>query len=441
MTAVATYRYLGSAVLRPDGLALQTSGGPLAYPRFSAGFLTTPRAAAGGLLAVAEGARTRHHRPVDPPGLDPVVTGSRDRLRFESFSGSCGVYARLDVLSTGIDGEIVAHGTTTNVVVNPPLRQALARGGGVDPLRLSAGPDDLTVSTMDDSVAEKKVPLPPRGLRGFTEVHVLAADFAPRAEITAADAAVFLRRLPAGPDRSVPAGRTLRLTTRPTPGAVCLAGAGRLTALRGMRRFAKTLRVYGPPVAADSLPTPGTRELDTDELRLSPMLSPELYRGFSGEGATLTALASDHVVDDADLVGALLSWDPIIDVAGLATATGIDSGRVRAALAQLGTAGRVGYDVSEAAYFRRVQPYDAGRAERDNPRLVGARALIEAKAVEIDGAVATVRGGDESYRVRIHPDGQHSCSCPWWTGHHGQRSPCKHALAVSMLVGGAEVPA
>src|SRR5688572_17072088 len=48
------------------------------------------RTAAMGLLAVAEVARTRYYQPISPASLDPVVTGSRDRLRFESFSGCCG---------------------------------------------------------------------------------------------------------------------------------------------------------------------------------------------------------------------------------------------------------------------------------------------------------------------------------------------------------------
>jgi len=371
-----------------------------------------------------------------PGHLDPVVTGSRDRLRFESFSGCCGVYARLDTLPAGIDGDVVEHGTT-NVDVNNPLREALARVGGLDPLHLSVGPDDLTVSTMDGPVVEKKVPLPVRWLRGFAEVQILAAAFEPRAEIPATEAATFLRRLPTTSDRSVlwavPAGRSLRLTSRPVPGAVCLAGASRLTALRGMLRFAQTLRVYGPTVAAGSAPVPSTWELDTGALRLSLTLSPEPYRGFSGEGAALTALAGDDVVDDANLVAAVLSWDPTIDVDRLATDTGIDPARVRAALAQLGTAGRVGYDVSEAAYFHRVMPYDAARAERDNPRLVGARALLDAEAVELDGTTATIRSGDQVYRVRQLPDGNFTCTCPWWAKHRGQRGPCRHALATRML--------
>ena len=436
MNAVQTYRYLQPSALRAAGLDLQTCGGPAANPRFFAGFLTAPAAAAAGLLAVAEVARTRYHQPVNPASLDPVVTGSRGRLRFESFSGCCGVYARMDVLPAGLDGEISGHGTT-NVDVNPPLREALARVGGIEPLHVAVGPDDLTVSTMDGAVVERKVPLPGRWLRGFAEVHVLTAGFEPRAEIPAAEAAAFLRRLPAANDRSVlwavPAGRTLRLTSRPVPGAVCLAGAGRLAALRGVLRHARSLRVYGPAVRAGSPAAPSTWELDTGALRVSLTLSPEPYRGFSGEGAALAALAGDDVVDDAELVGALLNWDPAIDVAALADAAALPDERVRAALAQLGTAGRVGYDVADGAYFHRVMPYDAGRAERDNPRLVGARALVERGAVERDGENATVRTDDEVYRVRRHPDGAYSCSCRWWARHRGQRGPCRHALAVSMV--------
>lgn len=437
-----TFRYLAPSALGRGGLALQTSGGPAPNPRFFSGFLTTPRVAAAGLLAVAEVARTRYFQQLSPASLDPVVTGSRDRLRFESFSGCCGVYARLDVLPAGLDGEILDHGTT-NVDVNPPLREALARVAGIDPLHLAVGPDDLTVSTLDGEVVEKKVPLPARWLRGFAEVHVLAADFELLAELSAADTAAFLRRLPGGGsggggDRSVlwavPSGRTLRLTSRPAPGAVCLAGAGRLAALRGALRFATGLRVYGPRVAAGSSPVASVWQLDAGALRLSLTLSPEPYRGFSGEGAALAALASDDVVDDAALVSALLSWDPTIDVGALAVNAGIGEERVRAALAQLGTAGRVGFDVAEGAYFHRALPYDAGRAERDNPRLVGARALVEAGAVLLGGGdeAATVYSGEQVYRVRRLADGGYTCTCEWWAKHRGQRGPCKHALAVQV---------
>ncbi|WBB99224.1 MULTISPECIES: SWIM zinc finger family protein [unclassified Solwaraspora] len=436
MNTVATYRYLNPSALAGRALTLQTSGGPAANPRFFTGFLTRPVAAAAGLLAVAEVARTRYHRPVVPASLDPVVTGGRDRLRFESFSGCCGVYARLDVTPDGLDGDIVAHGTT-NVDVNPPLRDALARVGGLDPLHLAVGPDDLTVSTMDSSVVERKVPLPRRWLRGFAEVQVTAAGMDLRAQIPAAEAATLLRRLPGAGDRSVlwavPAGRALRLTSRAAPGAVCLSGAGRLAALRGLLRHASALRVYGPPVAAGAAPVASVWELDLAGMSLSLALSPEPARGFSGEGGVLPALAGDEVADDAELIGGLLDWDPSVDVDALAEASGLAAARVRAALTLLGTAGRVGYDVARAGYFHRVLPYDPGRAERDNPRLTAARALVEAGAVTPDPDGATVRAGDQVYRVRQLPDGTRTCTCTWWARHRGGRGPCRHALAAAMV--------
>ncbi|CAM5511239.1 hypothetical protein SNARM312S_01075 [Streptomyces narbonensis] len=212
-------------------LGLETAGGLTprgaeARPRFFSGFLAAPQAAARGLLAVADVAAARYHQRTRPGSLDPVVTGNGDRLRFESFSGCGGVYARLDVLSEGLDGAETGHGTT-NVDVNDPLREALSRMTGDEPLHLRVGPEELAVTTLAGAVVEKKVPLPDRWLRGFAEAQVASTRFDLRAELAGAEAVRFLRSLPRGQGRGrgplwiAPAGRTLRPTTRPGPGAVC----------------------------------------------------------------------------------------------------------------------------------------------------------------------------------------------------------------------------
>ncbi|NUT31549.1 MAG: SWIM zinc finger family protein [Hamadaea sp.] len=439
--SVATYAYAKPSMLTPDGLDLQTSGGSAAHPRFFEGFMTTPQPVAAGLLAVAEVARTRYHQRTDWASLDPVVTGSRDMLRFESFSGCCGVYARMDVLPAGLDGRTPDHGTT-NVDVNNPLRLSLARISGLDPLHFAVGPDDLTVSTMDGTVVEKKVPLPGRWLRGFAEVAVIAGDLEPRASISATEAAAFLRRLPT--DRTVlwavPSGRSLRLTSRPVPGAVCLAGGGRLAALRGLLRHATSLTVFGPPARPGSPPMASAWMLETPTVRLLLTLSPEQHRGFSGEGAVLTQLAAEDVADDADVVSALLAWDPAIDVDRLAQESGLSPTRVRAALTLLGTAGRVGFDVAEAAYFHRVMPFGTDAAAKLNPRLAHARQLVAAGAVREVGEDAEVVSGDAAYRVRVSGAQPVGCTCLWWGKHRGSRGPCKHQLAV-LLTRGALVEA
>ena len=51
----------------------------------------------GDLLSVlCEVVRTHFFQP-QPPNLDPVITSSPEMLRFEGFSGCCGVYARVDL--------------------------------------------------------------------------------------------------------------------------------------------------------------------------------------------------------------------------------------------------------------------------------------------------------------------------------------------------------
>ncbi|WP_216894393.1 SWIM zinc finger family protein [Nocardia alni] len=447
MTSSAqTYTYLRPSAVYSTAegrrVALETSGGATpagqeAHPRFFRGFLTHPQVAAAGLLCVADIAAARYYQMQLDYSWDPVVTGDGDRLRFESFSACCGVYARLDMLGEALDGDDIGHGTT-NVDVNIPLQDALARVGASDPLRLEVGPDEMTVTTFEGPVVEKKVPLPGRWLRGFAETQVIASAFDLRAELPAAEAVGFLRALPRpsttrGASKAVrwvvPAGRSLRATTRPVPGAVCLPGPERLTALTRVLRHATGLRIYGPAVTAGSGPVASAWEIGLPGMRLTLTLSPDTTRGFSGEGSVLDALAADESADDADLVSVLLAWDPAVDIADLAAQSGLTPQRVRAALTRLGTAGRIGYDTAEAAYFHRELPYDTGQAERDNPRLRAARALVEAGAVRLDGETAIVTVGDHSHRVRS-TGGRLSCTCRWWAEYRGGRGPCKHALAV-----------
>ncbi|RAG87569.1 SWIM zinc finger family protein [Streptacidiphilus pinicola] len=459
--AAHPYHYLRSSVLddRHGRLGLETSGGstPLgevAHPRFFEGVLTSPSAAAAGLLAVADVAAARYHLPRPAASLDPVVTANGDRLRFESFSGCGGVHARLDVLESGVDGGEIGHGTT-NVDVNVPLRDALGRLGPAEPLRLAVGPEELEVTTLDGPVVEKQVPLPERWLRGFAETQVVAAGFDLRAELPAAEAVRFLRSLTAGggaggtgaaggtgsgrgsagPTQWVlPAGRLLRSTSRPVPGAVCLPGPRRLVALQRVLRHARALRVYGPPLTAgDTRPTGSAWEVELPGMRLTLTLSPDPARGFSGEGGVLDALASAGSEQDAELVAVLLAWESRIDVAELAEQAGLSPQRVRAALTRLGTSGQVGYDNAEAAFFHRRLPYDAGRAEAGNPRLRAARALVAAGAVrpEADGG-ALVHVEDHVQRVRRAADGSLGCTCLWWAKYRGGRGPCKHVLAVGL---------
>ncbi|GAA2206853.1 SWIM zinc finger domain-containing protein [Nonomuraea monospora] len=428
-SAVQAYTYPGPSVLADGKLGLSTSGGtalsgPQAHPKFFSGLLTQAAPAAAGLLAVADVALTRYHQPRPGWTRDPVVTCDGERLRFESFSACGGVYARLDV--TALDGEVLDRGTT-NVDVNGPLREALARVGGKDPLHVGVGADELTVTTLDGAVVEKKVPLPSRWLRGFAEVQVMAAGWDLRAELAGPQAVRFLRSLPKGARSTVwavPAGRDLRLSSGAARGGVCLSGTARVATLLPLLRFAKALRVYGP---ADGSSTASAWELELPGMRYTLAVSPQPSRGFSGEGQVLDDLATDEAAADADVIGMLLNFEPTVELGLLADRSGLPVSRVRAALTQLGTSGRVGYDLHEAGHFHRELPYDQDQVAELNPRLTSARALVDAGAVRLladDQAEVTTEGGVR--RVRI---GEGACTCAWWFDHRGSRGPCKHVLS------------
>ncbi|MGW7520531.1 SWIM zinc finger family protein [Streptomyces sp. NPDC054796] len=457
---IQSYAYLHTSAVHesPAGrtLALETSGGATpageaANPRFFHGFLTAPVAAATALLTVTEVAATRYYRPRSPASLDPVVTANGDRLRMESFSGCCGVYARLDILEAGLDGDEIGHGTT-NVDVNTPLRQALAKLGDLDPLHLTVGPEGVEATTFDGRFVEKKVPLPERWLRGFAEAQVTGAGFVPRAEVPAREAAAVLRALPRPTLRSgarttrwlMPAGRGLRPVSRPVPGAVCLPGAERLLGLLPLLRHATSVRIYAPapgPATANTATadagqaraTPVAWEVVLPGMRLTLLLSQEPARGFSGEGGVLDDLATNAAARDAERVAELLAWEPRIDVAELSGQSGLPPERVRAALTVLGTSGQIGYDLAEEAYFHRHLPYSTGAAEARNPRLRGARALVAEGAVRTDGALTWVGEEAHAHLVRGDDTERMTCTCLWWAKYRGGRGPCKHVLAARMV--------
>jgi hypothetical protein len=443
-----TYAYLAPSTVAVDSdgteVTLSTSGGGSPHPYFFTGFLGEPRQTAQALLAVGELARTRYYIP---PGsasrlaaADPVVTSNVDRLRFESFSGCAGVYARLDLEPELLGGEAAAWGTT-NVDFNLPMRAALARVHDADAMLMHVGHDEVRVTTLAGSEVERKVPLPERWVKGFAEVQVSASRMLLRHELGRVEARRFLQSLPRTRSRGVawatPAGGTLRLTTQPDDGAVCIAGPERLRLLEKLLPFARSLRVYGPLPTSPRVAEPSAWELVLNGGRVVFVISPELFRGFSGEGGVLSALAA---ADDAavEAVAELLHGEPAIDSAAVAETSRFDRTTVETALGALGAAGRVGYDLSAGSFFHRELPYDRAFLDSMHPRLLGARELVDAGAVRLEGAAATVASGDVEYVVHFDDDGAR-CTCAWFARHRGERGPCKHVLAAEQVRRSARV--
>jgi hypothetical protein len=446
-----TYRYPSPSTLAGDGdgrrLRLATSGGPTANPRFFRGQLLLPVVAADLLLTLGDVARSRFHVPSAMlikilELADPVATSADDRLRFEAFSACCSVYGRVDLLPEAYDGETIGRGTT-NVDFGPAIRTALAGVQERSALGLSVGADAVEVEADGGSAVERRVPLPSRWLRGFLEVQAIQAELAPAAEVDASGARAFLRSIPKTPSKRpvwfAAAGRGLRTFHHdPGQGAIALAGLARLRLFDRIARHVTALRVFA--AAGDG--STGW-QLDVPGARLTLVLSPEVWRGFSGEGRALHRLAAAAPAGAVAAVRGALGWEPRLGVEAIAANTGRTRDEVSESLAALALSGIVGYDLAEGGFFRRELPFDLGRIERLQPRLRDARRLVEADAIRIDsadgpGLTAWVAGvGGVEYRVRSTADGW-SCTCPWYGRHRGDRGPCKHVLAVQIVATGPD---
>jgi hypothetical protein len=418
-----------------------TPHGLVHHPVLFSGQVLRPDVAAGGLRSLVEIASTRYFNPI-PGGfasLDPIVTAQGDRLRCEAFSACNGVYARLDLLGQSLDERALGFGTT-NIDINPLLALALAGIAQHEPLHLQVGPEQITFAMPGGQHTERKVALPERWVRAIAETQCLASGMVLRAELDGMAWRRFAQGLStAGGNGAgtslwvVPSPGGLRQTRRPQRGAVALNGTARLSAIRRLQHLVQRVRVYGPEVSESTPSAIGVWEFQLPGARLSLMLSPEPYRGFSGEGAVLASLGrADNA--DAQTLSALLAWEPCIDPAALAQEAQLPVDRVGHALTVLATSGQVGFDLHEQRYFHRQLPFGEDRVRHNYPRLEAAKKLVADGAVSTQADRHRVEGEHGTYWVVPH-QGRLQCTCLFEAKYSGTRGPCKHALAVHLFTG------
>lgn len=429
--------FVGESTLIGDDITLAlapalTPTGVDESPSFFHGFAAEPQTFSRGLVALADITATRYFQYTPESQRDPVLTAHGDRLRAECFSACNGVYARLDILPSGLDGGEIGFGTT-NVDISSATRRALVNVGPAELLHLDVGHDGLEVSTPQTHAIERPVEMPSRWVRAFGNVAELHHGLIQAFSIDALQAKTFIASLPAATSAArsgwlVESRGSVRLLPRPTAQSVHVAGLHRLSALKRLLPHAQGATFYG-----DDRTGAAAVELDLPGARLTLGLTDEAWRGHSGEGSLLEGLADASSLDDAEVISAILAFEPIIEVDGLIAGSGLDERRVRSALAVLAASGRVGWDSHDDAYFHRELPDDSERVTRDNPRLVAARRLVEDRAVRRDGEYWAVRSRGGDYRVQLDPS---RCTCAWYLRHGVGRGPCKHVLAVRIARGG-----
>ena len=314
--------------LGPDGLLLGlapalTAQGIDRSPSFFSGFATEPLVLARGLLVLADITATRYFQYVPTTMRDPVLTANGDRLRAECFSACNSVYARLDLLGDGFDGGDIAHGTT-NVDLGQQSRAVLSGVRRAELLHLDVGSGGAVLATPSAQAAERPVNMPDRWVRAFGNVAELHARMAPLVTLTAQEARAFVSAVPPATASGrtawlAPTAAGTRIASRPTTGAIAVPGLHRLSAAKRLLPHLRGATVYGAPHAETGAVAV---VLELPHARLTLGLTAEAWRGHSGEGALLAALAGDDVVADAEVVSALLAFVPVLDADSLHTRQG-----------------------------------------------------------------------------------------------------------------------
>ena len=209
-------------------------------------------------------------------------------MRWEGFSGCCGAYARIDLDEDALETDARQFGTT-NVDFNAEMLALLGGVGSQDDVGLSVSTDAVEVRSNSKSVVEKRVELPKRWLKGLCEVQVYQSRLTLRHRFTPGMLTPLLQTAGRDPKKTqylTLTGPRPRLTLRPTSGAIAVGGVSRLSALRPLLPIAREVSLYSD----DESGVHGW-VADLPWARFWLILSPELYRGFSGEGQALVALA------------------------------------------------------------------------------------------------------------------------------------------------------
>ena len=435
-----TYRYtrrsdIADSELDKPYVRLATSS-VNSNPQFLDATLVDPVTFAESLLCLASIVRT--HYFLNKAGLlDPVVTCGEGALRFEGFSGCVGVYVHAAFHQSAFRDPIFGRGTT-NIDINDPLRNSLARIRASQHVRLAIGTQQLAIHVDNQEYVEKKVKLPLRWLRGFCEVQAYLSKATRVTSMPVSQLLRFVRALPRNAARAEPmwaiaAGKSLRLTSRKSDSTIRIAGTERLRSIEPLLRQGKgEVTIWSDLESGVSV---WCLDLATCQFQIA--LSPELYRGFSGEGQVLSTLASQTWQNAIDQVKSHLNWQGSIDPNKLSIKFGLPKSEICGALDALATRGLVGFDLSNGCYYHRELPFHSDLVESLQPRLLAARKLLEENAVQLHKVIADnqsewlVRGTVTEHLVRLSDD-QDRCTCVWYSKHQGERGPCKHVLAARM---------
>ena len=414
-------------------------------PLFFNGEIIYPTIVSGGLLVLADIVSTRYFKYVPVAQRDPILSAQGDILRAECFSACNGVYARMDLFQSALDGEIL-YGTT-NVDIGSNLRKSLFNVKQGDRLKFRIGDDgwkalhskNLDGSVLTDIHIQRPVKMPDRWVRELGNCALLHQNMEYKFHIEGMQAKSFIAMLPAatGKERSgwlTPTKTGVMLKPKEEKNSVYISGLHRLSALKRIMSNVNAVYFYAPN---DGESGQMMIEVCMTGANITLSLTAKSYEGYSGEGALLDSLSTPKILECADKIDNILNFESRLDIDKISKSIGIVKNDMNDAMELLAVSGKLGFDVRDRVFFHRELPDDPDRVLKDNPRLVGAKKLVE-DTEYIDDNIWHVKSGDTTYRV-IYPTDENlenaKCTCTWYLKHQNSRGPCKHILAVKLKKG------
>ncbi|MCU0338797.1 MAG: hypothetical protein MUE30_02850 [Spirosomaceae bacterium] len=410
-----------------------------AVPCFFWGRVVEPYLTAKCLTTVAKTVRSRFALTAQDFAAmrDPIVTAGNEQVRFEGFSSCNGVYARLDILPKGLDGEFLASGTT-NVDFNEPMINALNNVKNNENMLLSMGQKEVSISTDNAKVTEKKVTLPQRWIKGLTSVQHYLAEMDLVFEINQLQALQLFQTLPKGTLKNdlfvVQRAAKTMFSPLQSGKSVRVGSAHRLRLMESLLPHVQKVQIY------QSEDTEACAwVLTLGQLRLVMAFSAHAYRGFSGEGKALQFLLEEVPMEWVYGLNNTLRANEYFDPTLLAIENDIAFSSADALTANLSSMGMLGYDLVQRQHFFRRLPFKLERILSLNPRLKNAKKLVAANDIQVtdrrEGYIqARVKGTGGVFHTVILEGDASRCTCEWFTDHQGKRGLCKHVLAVKMSI-------
>lgn len=246
---------------------------------------------------------------------------------------------------------------------------------------LGVGSKEVSISTDKTKVVEKKVTLPPRWIKGLTSVQLYLAGMEQKYCLTKIQIIQLFQGIPKGNVKGelYLSQRGPRFVFSPiaTAGSVRIGGVQRLRLLEGILPYAEKLIVYQEDGGESC-----AFVADFGKIRLSLALSPDSYRGFSGEGNVLENMVKAVPQEWVHAVNSLLKSNALFDPTLLAIEHDVDFASMDTLTGSLSSIGLLGYDLHDHQHYYRRLPFKMERILALNPRLKNAQKLVTTDGVQ-----------------------------------------------------------